>query len=133
MASTTFVDFSQNTPIVASWLNDVNKTVYDVGGNPTANVTLPFAWVRFSVSGGVATVQTSSNIASVSRSSAGVFVVTYGRFLAQAQGCYQISTNQAGFTFVSAEATNSVTVNTNNTSNVATDPGFVSVVVFVGH
>src|ERR1700740_1994609 len=33
MASTTFVDFSPATPIVAAWLNDVNTVVYnDLGG-----------------------------------------------------------------------------------------------------
>ena len=34
MSSTTFVDFSPATPIVAAWLNDVNKDVY----TPVANV-----------------------------------------------------------------------------------------------
>lgn len=33
MASTLFVDYSQNTPIVAAWLNDVNNAVYDGNGN----------------------------------------------------------------------------------------------------
>lgn len=37
MASTTFVDYSQNTPIVAPWLNDINAAVYNaIGtGGPT--------------------------------------------------------------------------------------------------
>jgi hypothetical protein len=32
MASTQFVDFSQNTPVVAAWLNDVNGVVYNLFG-----------------------------------------------------------------------------------------------------
>jgi hypothetical protein len=34
MASTTFQDYNQNTPIVASWLNDVNAEVYTPTGIP---------------------------------------------------------------------------------------------------
>ena len=36
-ANTTFVD--QVTPVVASWLNDVNNTVYNLLGNGTAAPT----------------------------------------------------------------------------------------------
>lgn len=40
MASTTFIDFNQNTPIVASWLNDVNNSVYNaIGANGVAPTT----------------------------------------------------------------------------------------------
>jgi hypothetical protein len=31
MASTTFVDYSASTPIVAAWLNDVNSAIYGAG------------------------------------------------------------------------------------------------------
>jgi len=129
MASTTFQDYNQNTPIVAAWLNDVNNAVYSAGGVPKTANLVPAAWVRFSVSGGVVTIQQSANITSVVRSSAGVFVITYSSSLTNAANCYDITANIAGFTSYSAEASNSVTVNVTNTSNVATDPGSCCVVI----
>lgn len=33
MASTVFVDYSQNTPVVAAWLNDVNSVAYGIGSS----------------------------------------------------------------------------------------------------
>jgi len=129
MASTTFQDYNQNTPIVAAWLNDINTGVYSPGGVPRTASMIPAAWVRFSVSGGVVTIQQSVNIASVTRSSAGVFVVTYGSTLTNTTNCYHITTNIAGFTSYSVEEVNSVTINVADTSNVATDPGSCCVVV----
>ena len=35
MASTTFIDYAPSTPIVAAWLNDVNRTQYTILNNPT--------------------------------------------------------------------------------------------------
>ena len=129
MASTTFQDYNQNNPIVAAWLNDINNGVYSPGGVPRVASLIPVAWVRFSVSGGVVTIQQSVNIASVTRSSAGVFVVTYGSTLTNTANCYDITTNIAGFTSYSTETANSVTVDITNTSNVATDPGSCCVVI----
>jgi len=129
MASTNFQDYNQNTPIVAAWLNDINAGVYSPGGVPRTASMIPVAWVRFSISAGVVTIQQSVNIANVSRSGAGVFVITYGTSLTNAANCYDISTNIAGFASYSSETNNSVTIDIANTSNVATDPGSCCVVI----
>lgn len=130
MASTTFVDYSQNTPIVAAWLNPVNTCVYSPGGVAKVAVQSAAAWVRFAVVAGVVTIQQSSNISTVVRTSPGIFVITYNSALTGAQNCYSITGNTAGFTFANAEANNSVTVNFTNTANTFTDPGNASVLVF---
>lgn len=130
MASTVFQDYNQNTPIVAAWLNDINKGVYSpANGLPRVASSIPVAWVRFSVTAGVVTIQQSVNIVSVVRTGSGVFVVTYGATLTNTANCYQIAMNMAGFISYGTETTNSVTIDTANTSNVATDPGSCSVVI----
>lgn len=130
MASTTFQDYNQNTPIVASWLNDVNAEVYTPTGIPKKALQSSAAWVRFSVVGGIVTIQQAQNISTVVRSSSGVYVVTYAAPLTNAVNCYEISTSQFGFIAFSAETSGSVTINTNNTSNVPADPSSVSLVVY---
>lgn len=130
MASTTFQDYNQNNPIVAAWLNDINGNTYTPAGTKTTALQSSAAWVRFSIAGGVVTIQQSVNIASVVRASLGVYVVTYAAPLTNPNNCYSISMNVAGFASYSPEAVGSVTINTNNTSNVAFDPGSVSFVMF---
>lgn len=130
MASTTFIDYSQNTPIVAAWLNDINKGIYSPAGVPKVASLIPAAWVRFSVSGGVVTIQQQFNVASVARTGAGVFVIAYGAPLTNAANCYEVMQNLAGFVSYGTETTNSITINTANTSNIATDPGTCSVVIY---
>lgn len=130
MATTTFVDYSQNTPIVAAWLNDVNKTTYTTAGTVKNAVQSAAAWVRFSVSGGVATIQQSSNVTSVTRTGTGVYVVTYTVAMTNANNCYATSMSQAGFMQVSVESTASVTITTTDVTNSVLDPAFVSVMVF---
>lgn len=130
MASTTFQDYNQNTPIVAAWLNDINAGVYSPNnGVPRVAIDIPAAWVRFSVTGGVVAIQQSSNVASVVRNSTGNYTITYGTALTNAANCYQITQNIAGFSEYTAETANSVTIQVGNTSNVATDPGSCCVVV----
>ena len=130
MTSTVFQDYNQNNPIMASWLNDINNGVYSPGGVAKKAVLIPVAWVRFSVSGGVVTIQQSSNIATVTRTGAGIFTVTYGSSLTNTANCYEIAQNTAGFVSYGTETANSVVVTTANTSNVATDPGSCSVVIY---
>lgn len=129
MASTFFQDYNQNTPIVAAWLNDINNGVYSPGGVPRVASLIPVAWVRFSVTGGVVTIQQSFNISTVVRTSAGVFTVNYGGALTNATNCYEITQNVAGFVSYGTETNSSVVVNTANVSNIATDPGTCSVVI----
>jgi len=129
MASTTYQDYNQNTPIVAAWLNDINNGIYSPGGVPRVSSLIPVAWARFSVAGGVATIQQSVNITSVTRTGAGVFVVTYGSSLTNATNCYEISMNIAGFVSYTSEAVNSVTISTANPLNTPTDPGSCCVVI----
>lgn len=128
MASTVFQDYNQNTPIVSSWLNDVNALVYSTGKIPKSNLLIPVAWVRFV--GATAIIQQSTNIVSVIRNSTGNYTINYQNLLTNVNNCYDISTSQAGFAFVQSETASSVTVDTTNTSNVASDPGFVSVVIY---
>lgn len=130
MTSTNFQDYNQNTPIVAAWLNDVNAGVYSPGGVPRTASMIPVAWVRFSVTGGMVAIQQSVNISTVVRGSVGVFTITYGSALTNTANCYQVTQNIAGFTTYGAETNQSVVVNTTNTSNVATDPGTCSVVIW---
>lgn len=128
MASTLFQDYNQNNPIVATWLNDINGGVYSPGGVPKKAVQSAAAWVRFAGATGV--IAQSSNISSVVRNSTGNYTITYASPLTNSTNCYEISTNQAGFNFVSAEAVGGVTINCNGTANTPSDPGFVSVVIF---
>lgn len=130
MSSTTFQDYNQNTPIVAAWLNDVNKGIYSPGGVPKTASQISSAWVRFSATGGIVVIQQSMNILSVVRVSQGVFTVTYVTPLTNATNCYDIAQNAPGFVSFGAETTSSVVINTNNTFNVATDPGACSVVIY---
>lgn len=131
MASTFYQDYNQNTPIVSAWLNDINNGIYSPGSKlPKASGLISTAWVRFSVTAGVVTIQQSQNISSVVRQSVGVFLVTYNITLTNAANCYEIAQNIPGFTSYGTETTISVVVNTANTSNGAVDPGTCSVVVY---
>jgi len=130
MASTFFQDYNQNTPIVSAWLNAVNAAVYGPLGTPKVAVQSAAAWVRFSVAGGVPTIQQSSNIATVVRLSAGVYQITYASPLVNAANCYGITQAESGFSFPSAETQGSVTVTFTNPANTSTDPVAASVVIF---
>lgn len=130
MASTKFVDYSQNTPIVASWLNDVNGATYTTAGTAKTSVQSAAAWVRFAVGGGVVTIQQSSNISTVVRVSVGVYTITYGAPLANIANCYSFSMNIAGFQFIFSETAGSVTIHTTDTTNTLADPTVVCAMVF---
>jgi len=130
MASTQFQDYNQNNPIVSSWLNDVNAATYTAKGTAKTSLQSAAAWVRFAVVAGVVTIQQSSNISTVVRTGVGVYVVTYAIPMVNATNCYGVTTNTAGFSEASAEATNSVTITCTNTANAAVDPGSVSMLIF---
>jgi hypothetical protein len=130
MASTVFQDYNQNNPIVSAWLNDVNSATYTVAGTAKLAAQSAAAWVRFSVVAGIVTVQQSSNVSSVSRLGVGIYLVTYAKPLVNPFNCYGISLNQAGFGFMNAESTTTVTINTTNIAGGAVDPGTVSLQVF---
>lgn len=138
MATTVFQDYNQNNPIVSAWLNDVNNDVYTPqtgipatpGGTPRLALQQAAAWVRFNISGGVVQISQSVGVASVVRLSAGLYQINYSNPMVNSANCYNVSTNLAGFQTVAAESTTSMEVNIANTSNVSTDPGFVSVVIF---
>lgn len=129
MASTTFQDYNQNNPVTSAWLNDINNGIYSPGGVPRVASLIPVAWVRFAVVAGVVTIQQSVNVASVVRISTGVYVVTYGTALTNTANCYEISQNVPGFTSYGAETNQSVTINTANTADIATDPGSCCVTI----
>lgn len=128
MSSTTFVDFSQNTPIGAAWLNDVNANTYTPQNvRKTANNSAA-AWVRFVGSSGL--VQQSVNVATVVRISAGIYTITFSNPMTNTANCYSLSMSQAGFIFVSGESAATVTISVTDASNNPVDPAFVGVVVF---
>lgn len=129
MATTVFQDYNQNNPIVAAWLNDVNNGVYSGVGVPRKALASSAAWVRFSVTGGVVTINQSSNIASVVRTGVGVYVVTYAATLVNAANCYEVSMGTPGFAVPGAELVGGVTLTCTNTASGALDPAFVSLVV----
>lgn len=131
MASTNFQDYNQNTPIVSTWLNDINKGIYSaVGGLPRVALNIPAAWVRFNVSAGVVAIVQSIGVLSVVRQSPGVYQINYSSSLVNAQNAYQMTCNIPGFVSYGAETSSSVVVNIGNTANVATDPGSCCVSVF---
>jgi hypothetical protein len=130
MASTVFQDYNQNNPIVSAWLNDVNSATYTPAGTGKLAVQSAAAWVRFSIVAGSVTIQQSSNVKSVSRLGVGIYLVTYTNPMLNAANCYGISLNQAGFGFMNAESTTTVTINTTNIAGGAVDPGTVSLQVF---
>lgn len=130
MASTTFQDYNQNNPIVSSWLNDVNKTTYTAAGTAKIAVQSAAAWLRFSVIGGVVTIQQSNNIATVVRTGVGVYVVTYAAPMTNAVNSYGLSMNEAGFLIPSAESSTGVTLTATDHTNAAVDPPSVSLQVF---
>lgn len=130
MASTIFQDYNQNNPIVAEWLNDINTGVYSPGGVPKKAVQSSAAWARFAVVGGVITVNQSYNVSGVIRGGVGIYTIDYTIPLTQTLNCYSLSMSQAGFMFVTLDATGAVTINTMNTANVPVDPAFISVVVY---
>lgn len=130
MATTNFQDFNQNNPVTAAWLNDINGGVYTTGGVAKKASQSAAAWARFSATGGVVTIQQSSNIATIVRTGVGVYLVTYASALTNATNSYGMSLGQAGFAFASAETTGSVTVSTVNSAGVPIDPSLVSLQVF---
>lgn len=126
MPSTTFIDYSQLTPITAAWLNGVNQFVYGLGGNNA--LTSPLAWIRFN--GATGQIVQSYGVSGLVRNSAGNYTVTYDQTLAQASNCYQITSNLLGQNSILAETNNSVTIEIANPSGVATDTTIVCLVVF---
>jgi hypothetical protein len=126
MPSVNYQDYNQNNPITSAWLNAINKFVYGASGNNSVNS--PIAWVRFNGSTG-AVVQ-SSGVSGVVRNSAGNYTITYATAQAQAQNVYQLTSNLLGFSAVTAESIANVTVQFENTLQVATDPTTVCLIVF---
>lgn len=62
MASTTFVDYSNATPITAAWLNDVNRLQYTILGNPvtSADINNVLGIVNAAHAGGTADALTAT-------------------------------------------------------------------------
>lgn len=122
MASTTFQDYNQNTPVTSAWLNDVNGVAYTPAGTKKVAAQSAAAWVRFNLVAGVVTIQQSSNISSIVRTGVGVYVITYGTAMTEVPNSYGLNMNVPGFCLPTAETANSVTVTFENTSGVAFDP-----------
>lgn len=128
MASTNFQDYNQNTPIVATWLNDVDGVTYSPSNLKKVASNSAAAWVRFVGASGV--IQQSNNIMSVTRVSVGVYTILYANPMGEATNSYGVSSSLAGFNSVTAETTNSVTLAFTNISNAPADPGSISVQIF---
>lgn len=126
MPSRTYTDFSQNTPIMADWLNGVNGFIYGKQGNNAQ--TSPAAWVRFN--GTNAVIQQSYGVSLVTRNSAGSYTITFTNPLPNAANCYSIMSNVLGMNAVVSESGTTVTINCANVGGVLTDPTNVSFIVF---
>lgn len=128
MPSTNFQDYNQNTPIVASWLNDVNGVTYTLGNTKNTSAQIAAGWVRFvGASGGVTQ---STAIANVARNGVGNYTITYTNQMQNSSNCYSVNISQAGVWFVTAETVNSVTIQVENLAGGAFDPTNVGVVIF---
>jgi hypothetical protein len=122
MASTQFQDYNQNNPIVSAWLNDINQGIYSpLAGVPRLAAAIPVAWVRFFAIAGVVTIQQSVGVASVTRVSAGLYLVTYATAMPVATNHYQITSNVAGFNSFVGETTQSVQVQIQNSASTLLD------------
>lgn len=130
MSSTQFKDYSQNTPIVAAWLNDVNNDVYTAAGTAKVAKQSSAAWVRFSATGGTVVIQQSSNISTVIRTAMGVYVVTFQAPLINSHNCYSGQLGVPGFVAIPVESTSSVTLACTDNTNTPIDPASVSFTVF---
>lgn len=139
MASTFFQDYNQNTPVVSTWLNDVNADVYtpstgipaSPGGTARTAVQQAAAWARFSVSGGVITILQSVGIASITYISVGLYQINYLKQMVNAQNCYSMSCGQAAFAIVGTETQTSTQISFQNpTASATIDPANVSFAVF---
>lgn len=130
MATTTFQDYNQNTPIVSTWLNDVNGVAYTPAGTKNVALQIPLAWVRFTAATGV--ISQSQGIQSVVRASTGVYNVTYANVALNAKNCYSLEMDIPGFIFTNTgvESTGGVQVNAQNTLGTPTDPGEISLVIY---
>jgi len=121
MPSSNFSDYNTNTPITAAWLSGINNFAF-------SGVTSPAAWVRFDGTSGH--IVQSYGIAGVTRTATGIYTVTFAQTLPNAANCYQVTTNIIGMNAVTTETTNSIVVETANSSGVLADSTAVSVLVF---
>jgi len=121
MPSQTFVDYSQNTPITAAWLNGVNGFIFN-------GVTSPCAWVRFDGTDG--SIKQSYGVVNVVRTATGTYTVQLSQALPNTTNCYQVTTNTIGMNAVTGETNNSITVQTANNIGVLADSTSVSVLIF---
>lgn len=131
MAKTTFIDYNQNTPITASWLNDIDNGVYNTDGTHNVAAQTCLGWVRFN--GATGAISSSTGILSVVRTGTGLYTITYDVTVPQSANCYAITTNQAGFGIVAGESANTVSIRCSDTSNAVVDPTIVCVQIFAVH
>ena len=61
---------------------------------------------------------------------AGKYKITYAKPMKSSGNAYSVTTNIAGFALVDSEDASYVTVQINDTSNIATDTSLISVTVY---
>lgn len=94
------------------------------GQNNMCQPAMAAAWVRFDGSGanGAKTIQQGYNVASVNKTSTGIFVITYGRALKNSTNVYVPGLLSAyGFAAVTAESTSSITLQTADGTGTVAD------------
>lgn len=123
-------------------LTEIGNVYADAIEGPTASAYLgqtvsqramASAWVNFGWSGSAIAISDSMNVVSVTRTSAGIYVVTFAGAMQNAAYMTTISTLGAGFQWASAVGTASVTIHCTDTSSAAVDPANVYVMCMGGN
>ena len=112
----------------SNYYHDANESPR-VGGTQSSTKSSVAAWIRFNGTDLLGFKQ-SHNVASVEKISTGKYKITYTKPMKSSGNAYSVTTNIAGFTLIDSEDTSYVTVQINNTSNIATDASLVSVTVY---
>lgn len=102
-------------------------------GQTVSQRAMASAWVNFGWSGSAIAISDSLNVVSVTRTSAGIYVVNFAGAMQNAAYITSVTTLSAGFQWVSAVGVNSVTIHTTDTSSVVDDPANVYVCCIGGN
>ena len=112
----------------SNYYHDANESPR-VGGTQSSTKASVAAWVRFNGTD-LLGFKVSHNVASVEKISTGKYKITYTKPMKSSGNAYSVTTNSPGFAWVDSEDVSYVTVQINNTSNIATDASLVSVTVY---
>lgn len=101
-------------------------------GPVVSNRAMATAWVNFTWTGSAIAINDMHNVSGVTRTSAGIYVVTFSIPMLATPYAPLVSGVAPGFYWSSGVGTGGFTVNTTSTAGAAFDPAYVSAVVFGG-